>query len=435
VSARAGERAALFIITEVLSGTHFADAQLKAFSGLDGASIRAATAYSRMTIENIIWVDHVLKSYIRMDKTRPYLKNILRLGTARCLFGHEDSAAVNGSVELAKELGKKGQPGFINGVLRRILREKEAIMAFTPTNAKELGLRYSFVEYAANQLVSMLGFEDAKKLMQTKSSVTTIRINPLKTTADAALTELKALGYEASLGQTKGMLTVENGGGIAASAPFTEGRISLMGTASRVASGFVGPNTKHIIDVCAAPGGKSCAMAEDHPDATVHAMDVSVLRLEQMAAQVKRLGLNNIALSPHDGQRIEETLVDSADLVLVDAPCSGLGTFLNRPEVKSQKPKQDVRELHYIQGRILSASAKYVKKGGRLVYTTCTFTKDENESAIRSFLKREKDFRLVNFENPYLTESMKERYQNGQLRLWSHLDGTDCFFIATMERT
>jgi 16S rRNA (cytosine967-C5)-methyltransferase len=231
-----------------------------------------------------------------------------------------------------------------------------------------------------------------------------------------------------------GMLRVRGAVRLAETSPYREGRMSLMGLASRIATGFVPQAAERIIDVCAAPGGKSCAMGEDHPKASILAMDISPNRVEEMAEQVRRLGLGNIRVRVHDGQERDDTLADTGDFVLVDAPCSGLGTFHNRPEVKLQKSRGDVRELHYVQRRILEASATYVKPGGRLCYCTCTFTRDENEAVIKGFLEANPGFVLKEFENPCLTDAMRERYRDGQLRLWSHLDDTDCFYLATMER-
>ena len=434
MSARQGEKAALFILEQVLSGIHYGEAQRKAFAGLEPAACRAATAYSRMALENLSWIDHVLESYIQRKKTRPYLLNILRLGTARCLFGREDSAAVNGSVELAKELGKKGQPGFINGVLRAVLRDRDRIFAFQVGDAESLALRYSWPVYAANQMVELLGLEGALALAASRDTDTYVRVNPMKTGSAALLEELSALGMAAEPSTVPGMLRVQGASRLAEIGAYREGRMSLMGLASRIATGFAPRGSRRIIDVCAAPGGKSCSMGEDHPEASILAMDVSPNRVEEMAGQIRRLGLGNIETRIHDGQERDETLVKRADFVLVDAPCSGLGTFHNRPEVKFQKPRGDVRELHYIQRRILEASAAYVKPGGRLLYCTCTFTRDENEAVVKGFLEANPGFALRQFPNSYLTDAMGQRYREGQLRLWSHLDGTDCFYLATMER-
>ncbi len=181
-----------------------------------------------------------------------------------------------------------------------------------------------------------------------------------------------------------------------------------------------------VIDACAAPGGKACAIAENIKGKVI-AADIHPHRVELIRAQAKRLGLLNTECIVNDAAKGFDEYQSLADCVLIDAPCTGFGTYKNRPDIKYKHSPDDIMALSKLQLDILRACSKAVKPGGRLVYSTCTFTKEENEDNVQKFLEENSDFALMPF-------SALGQAWNGMMRLWPHKNGTDAFFITVMER-
>ena len=435
MSARAGERAALKILCRVMDkNEHFGDAQREELKGLPDGAARAATAYARLTVENWIFLNTVLSRYTDLKRAKPMLRNIVRLGAARCLFGNDGPAAVNGSVELAREQGFAKQAGFVNAVLRNLLRGKEEILSKEPTDLQQLAVRASWPTFLLEEAQIVLGsFSQVQELVFSPTPMPLVRVNPRRTTAQQAIMVLAEEGVEAKQDAMDGMLSIKYQRDTATTAAYRRGWITPMGKASRVVCGFVPSCAKLVIDTCAAPGGKTCAIAEQLADGQVIALDADAQRAAAIERQRERLGLENIAVCVHNGTVAKDEYLEMADVVLVDAPCSGLGTFLRKPEGKYRRSFQDIQRLAELQKTILTQASKYVKSGGILIYSTCTFTRQENEWVTKSFLAKQADFAPTQLDNPFLGNNLN-RYQNGELRLWSHLDETDCFYMRTMVR-
>jgi len=189
-----------------------------------------------------------------------------------------------------------------------------------------------------------------------------------------------------------------------------------------------------ILDTCAAPGGKTCLMAEQMKGAgRVYAWDLHEHRVELIQAAARRLGLENIRTQARDAAKINENLVTSMDAVLIDAPCSGLGVMGDKPDIKYRLNMDTVGALLPIQESILNCCSKYVQPGGLLVYSTCTILPEENTLQIEKFLKNHPEFE-ADCDVSWLPETLRERCENGMLQLLPGRDGVEGFFIARLRR-
>lgn len=191
---------------------------------------------------------------------------------------------------------------------------------------------------------------------------------------------------------------------------------------------------QQVLDCCAAPGGKACYLAElMQGTGRVYAWDIHEHRVQLIASAARRLGLDNVRTRVQDARELVENQVERMDCVLVDAPCSGLGDFLSKPDIKYNITPEGIAALHDTQVAILDTACRYVKPGGTLVYSTCTLFREENEQTVAAFLKEHPDFMLSGLER-MLPENLAEQTKDGMLTLYPHLNGTDGFFIARMTR-
>lgn len=439
MSARAGEKAALYALEWMdTEKAYLGQALQKALSACEvtGADRAVAVAYTKLTVENRQAVDYALCQYTKLNKAGRTVRNILRLGTARLLFGSgTDAQAVNGSVELCKSAGKGAQTKFVNAVLRKIAQNKQNI----PWPKREqdpiayYSVRYSWPAFAVEEAIRLLGEKEAYDLFSYRTpQPVTVRINPHRTTREEMATYFDGHGVHAQLCPADDRaLSLTGSEDITSLSAYRKGQFSLQGPASMLAArqAFCARGT--ILDLCAAPGGKACNIAERCPEAQVYAFDVHAHRVSLIRAQAQRLGLKNVMAAQHDATQPLEEFSGQADCVLVDAPCSGLGTASHRPDVKSNKALGDVAALTEIQRAILHRAAEAVKPGGKLVYCTCTYLRAENEEAVSAFLQQNPEFHRI---RPALPAEYQGAYHEGAVRLWPHRHHTDGFFICTMER-
>ena len=364
------------------------------------------------------------------------MRNILRLGAARILFGNgADAQAVHGSVELCKAVGKGAQSKFVNAVLRNVSRNKTQI-PWPDEKADPLAfysVRYSWPQFAVAEAFDLLGDGAKEFVSYTAPQPVVLRANPNKISREDLSVLFAEQGMQtAPAPADERALSVSNAQDLTGLAAYQDGLFSLQGQASMLAARQAFCKTGLVLDVCAAPGGKSCNIAEQCPGAEVHAFDLHAHRVSLIKAQAKRLGLSNITAAQHDATQPFSQYRNLADRVLVDAPCSGLGTANHRPDVKWNKKAEDVQSLSALQSRILPSAAKAVKPGGKLIYCTCTFTRQENEAVVAGFLQKNSDFRLCTPDLPKAFASAVT--EDGFVRLWPQIHHTDGFFICTMEK-
>lgn len=380
--------------------------------------------------ENKIYLDYILDKFIKKGaaKTKLQALIILRMGAYQILFMNSvpNYAAVNESVALARRFAR-GTDGFINGVLRNFIRNMDSASEIDVKGQLEyLSIRYSCQLKLVEELVSMLGFEHAKMLLEHAGHrpPLSIRVNIAQISVKELADRLRANGFEIEGSKLSDRVLLVKGGALTEANEYKKGLFSIQSEESCAIADFAdAKSTELVIDLCAAPGGKAAAMAEQmlKPSTStepltetepgiasgkVIALELYEHRAALIEATARRLGLENIEVRCQDAVEQIDELVGKADLVLADVPCSGLGVIRRKPEMK-YRDEFDFDELVEIQKSILETGSSYLKPGGRLIYSTCTINPRENELMVKDFLERheefisEKEVKLSPFDNGY----------------------------------
>jgi 16S rRNA (cytosine967-C5)-methyltransferase len=421
-------------VTEEQAYAHLA--AKRKFAGLNDQDRRFAQELLMGTLERMSTLDWVLGHFVRAKRVHRTIRAGLRLGAYQILYLDRvpDAAACSTTVELVRAAGKEALAGFVNGVLRSVAREGRSLpwpdRAADP--ATYLSVRYGAPRWLAALWIDEMGPEEAEALLGSPPpSGLVIRANPFTGEGDQALTrELEKRGMDYRTGTLlPGALHVR-GGGLFDDDVFLDGRVAVQGEASqwlvRVAA-HDRPDT--IWDVCAAPGGKTAALAAALDGrARILATDVHPHRVELINRTLERLDVPGVTVSLHDGTASLDEDMDF-DLVLVDAPCSGLGTYKEHPDVPLRQSPERIAAIAGLQRRILDNASRYVRPGGVLLYSTCTLTRAENEGQIEGFLARNSRFALEGIPG------LNGRFDGGMTRFTPHRDGTEGFFAARMRRT
>ena len=390
-------------------------------------------------LQNRLLIDYVLGAYCsqRPDKLEPVLLDILRVGAYQILFLDRipDSAAVNEAVEQAKGHNKARAGGLINAVLRKVSQNKNALPL--PKRAADttrwLSVRYSHPKWLVERLLALVGEAETEAFLKDDNAAAplTVQVNTLRTDAQALTASLEAAGVTVQPHPwLEDCLTLSATGDLTALDAFRQGWFWVQDPAAKLVSlaADIRPGDT-VIDVCAAPGGKSfgAAMALAGRGRIV-SCDVHPHKLKLMEAGAERLGIACLEPLLADGREPQEALVDAAEAVIVDAPCSGLGIIRKKPDIR-YKDSWTLSALPTIQRAILDNAARYVKPGGTLVYSTCTILPEENEAVTDAFLAAHPAFVQEAFALP---GTMGET--EGRVTLWPQRHGTDGFYICRMRR-
>ena len=439
----ATRRMALEIIREVTENGAYASLCLNeklTRSGLSAADRRLVARLAYDTLEHLLYLDHALDQLMAKPDTDIKLRNILRLGACQILLEERipESAATNTAVMLCRELGMEGLGGVCNGILRNLIRKKDELVwpdpAAEPIKARSI--RYSVPEWLVKQLDADWGEETANALMAChQQEAVTVRPNMTRMD-DAAfekLLEKKVWGHEKAA--VPHAWHIRDMADIGQDADFLGGNMSIQSESSMMACMALEPKRgMQVLDACAAPGGKSCLIAEMMGGTgRVQAWDKHEHRVALITAQQKRRGLDNIRPMTRDALKLREDMIKTMDAVLLDAPCSGLGTMADKPDVKLRVQPENVAELVATQKELLETCCQYVKPGGIMVYSTCSVLRDENDRQIAAFLERHPEFKLEKLPEA-IPEQFRTHAETG-LQLLPHRDGTEGFYIARMKRS
>ena len=361
-------------------------------------------------------------SKIKLKKISKYILLILRIGLYQLKFMDKipDSAAVNESVRLARRYGHSASAGYVNGILRTAAKADFSV-------PDDIAVRESFADECARKL-SCDYKERAESIMTAlnKEPQMTVRANKLKITTE----ELKNLLDAEDCPYSDVALYVKKLD-TSSSEEYERGLFTVQDVSPMVACEVLAPQKGHtVIDLCAAPGGKTTYLAEImQNDGRIVAFDIHPHRVELVIKNAKRLGIDIIDAKASDATVFDSNLENTADRVLADVPCSGIGIARRKPELKY---KTDFDELSEIQLAILKNGTRYLKKGGELVYSTCTIYRDENERVVERFLEENDGFELVSFQ-----ELLPDGFAEDRQGIMTVLpDKTDCdgFFVAKIRR-
>lgn len=387
-------------------------------------------------------LDWVLNRYAKpkVNQMDPWIRNILREGLYQLMFLDKipPSAAVNEAVDLAKKYGKRGSEKFVNGVLRSALRGMDELAY--PHRGKQpvgyLSVTYSFPEWVIQRWYRAYGLKKAEALCQYFNAPAPlwIRVNTLKMTPEALAKELEAQGIATTVSaHIPEGLRIDSPVNLHELSLFQDGCFTVQDESSMHVGRAAAPQPgQRVLDVCSAPGGKTTHMAQlMQNDGQIVACDIHPHRLELIAANCKRLGITNVQTKLQDGEHLAEAFAEPFDVVLVDAPCSGLGVLGRRADARWSKQLEDIGALSHLQQSILHQAAQVTKAGGTLVYSTCTMTEEENQQVVERFLAEHEDFEL----DEGLTACWSDqRPPAGMVQFLPFNDHMDGFFIAKFRR-
>lgn len=378
-----------------------------------------------------------------LAKADPVLRNLLRLAAYQLLFLDRIPAyaAVNEAVALAKSARGAKAAGFANAVLRNFLRKKSDGKKFAgeDDSIAALAAAYSHPEWLVKRWLEEFGLAETKLLLQANNqrAPLVLRVNSLKISRAELLRRFSDAGIHAAPAERAPQgIRLESSGAVEKLPGFGEGLFQVQAESSQLIGYLLAPSPgERILDACAAPGGKSAHLAELMQDrGEVIAIDSSARGVKKIVENATRLGLRSVRAVQADA-RARWTGFDpeSFDRVLVDAPCSGLGTLRGHPEIKWQRREGDLRRLSRLQVEILERAAGYLKPGGVLVYSTCTLIREENQQVVEGFLSREKSFELEQAAG-YLPEQARPMARGDFFLALPHRDDTDGFFAARLRK-
>ena len=393
------------------------------------------------TLENLIRIDYALSFFLKdAEALEPTVRDILRISACQLMFHDRipENAIVDEAVKLTRGAGLEGLTGLTNAVLRAMIREKDQIKwPDESEGARYLSILYSVPLWLSERLVEAYGQETAKEICayRNESHYTVIRPNMLKLTDDDFEKLLQKKVWQAEKGAVPHAYRVRMASEIARDADYLSGNFSIQGESSMLAAQAV--NVKpgmQVLDCCAAPGGKTAYLSEQMAGTgRVYAWDVHDHRVNLIRAMMRRLQLDNIRPAVRNAVEIKEDLIGTMDAVLLDAPCSGLGVMDNKPDIKIRAEEENIKELTLLQEKLLNTCCQYVKRGGALVYSTCSILPEENGERIKAFLSAHPDFELSPLPESF-DDKFKAHYTECGLQLLPHRDGVEGFFIARLRR-
>lgn len=394
-------------------------------------------------------LDWVINQYSNMpvDRMHDVVRNILRLGTYQLLFMDKvpDSAAVNTAVELTRAWKLKGLSGFVNGVLRTIARRRENIAYpdLLTDPVRHISYKHSHPQWLVRRWLTRFGTDETIALCTANNETPpmSVRCNTLKISVEQLRCEFNKAGLSASSSLlVPDGLQVERMNRITAMPAFQSGLFVVQDESSMLVSHVLGPKPGAVVvDSCAGPGGKATHLAQLMENrGRLWAFDIHEHRLQLIKATAGRLGIDIIETCPGDATNLPEQLYETADYLLIDAPCSGLGVIRRRPDLRWKVREADLDRHARQQLALLNGSIACLKKGCSLIYSTCSTEPEENIGVIRSFLKTHSEFELSDITDllPFTLESEEDRLEAGQgyLQLLPQRYNTDGFFLAYLRK-
>lgn len=376
-------------------------------------------------LENKYLLDYKISRLIRgkIKDVRPQDLTILRSGIYQLEYMNsiKSYTVVNESVKIAKKFAK-GRDKFVNAILQRYAREGKNLNPVP--KSEEISdiisfwkIKYSFETWILKLFVNQFGLVETENILKSLNRHPNffVRTNLNEISRDELQKKLKAMGIESVASERTDTALKLFGKNLIDNSLYERGFYSVQDESSQILIKEMEiEKNLCVVDVCAAPGGKTFAIAERMKNTgMVYSRDIYMHKIKKIENEAKRLRLSNVQASLWDGTKPEADLVEKCHRVLCDVPCSGLGVIARKPEIKYRKNSEKIKKLYEIQFEILRASAKYLKEEGILLYSTCTINRDENEAIVERFLKENIDFKLEK-----------------KILLLPNRDDTDGFFIA-----
>lgn len=427
---------ALDILIEILERSGYSHIILRQalnkYQYLDKPERAFISRITEGTVEYLLQIDYVIDSFsnTKVKKMKPVIRTILRMSVYQLLYMDRvpDSAVCNEAVKLAVKRKFTGLKGFVNGVLRNISRNKESL------SWPDDSVRYSMPDWIVSMWESTYGKETAVSMMESflKNNKTTVRCNFARASKAEILKSLQEQGVNVTeSGISEGVLYLENYDYLEGLAAFNNGLIQVQDLSSTFVGEAADPKEgDYIIDVCGAPGGKSIHMADKlHGTGMVEVRDVTEYKVSLIQENIDRCGFENIRTKIQDALVLDQESIEKADIVIADLPCSGLGIIGRKPDIKYRLKPEDLDSLATLQREILSVVQSYVKPGGKLVFSTCTINKKENEENVQWFLNQF-PFDSVDLTGKLGDQLTADTMKQGYIQLLSGIHPCDGFFLS-----
>ncbi len=394
------------------------------------------------TIQRKNTLDYFLSSYVKggLKKLDQWVHILLRLSLYQIVYLDRvpERAVVHEAVEIAKKKGHKGISAMVNGTLRSFLREGSPSLDKVVDPNEKLALEWSHPVWLIKRWIDQFGEEQTKQICEINAIPPTVtaRLNQIKSNEhEVVIDMLSNEGIEAERGDLSVDALKITRGTLPNTKLFKEGWLSIQDESSMIVARALGPSPgMKVLDSCAAPGGKTTHIAELMNDqGEIYALDLHEHKVKLIDEQARRLQLSIIKTKATDSRKAGELFEkESFDCILVDAPCTGLGVIRRKPDIKWQKQEADIQRISTIQHAILDAVAPLLKKGGRLVYSTCTIDALENEQVVQDFLEKHQNFQLDETLKERLPKKAQPLYRNGMVQILPSDFQTDGFFISSM---
>lgn len=407
---------------------------------IDQKDVGLLTELTYGTLQRQITLDYFLKPFIKKKPDR-WVLHLLRLTLYQMVYLDKipDRASIFEAVEIAKKRGHKGIASMVNGVLRSIQREGLPSLENIKDPIERLAVETSHPVWLVKRWNDQFGFERTKKMCETNltAPLQTARVNVTKISRDECLQLLENEGFNVAASPIIPEAIRCLKGNLAASNAFNEGLITIQDESSMlVAYALNIEENNTVLDACAAPGGKSTHIAERlNKTGKVISLDLHDHKVKLIGVTAERLGLNNIEAKVLDSRLAPEHFAaESFDRILLDAPCSGLGVMRRKPDIKYTKMEEDLYKLKQVQQDLLNAVAPLLKKGGILVYSTCTVEKEENQEVVESFLKGNDLFEGDETLKERMPEAVKPLVDDFMMQILPQDFGSDGFYIACLRK-
>jgi len=409
---------------------------------IDKKDIGLLTELVYGTLQRKLTLDFYLAPFLKNNrKLEPWVKPLLQLTVYQMEYLDRvpDRAAIYEAVEIAKRHGHKGIASMVNGVLRSLQREGLPSLESIKDPAKQIAIATSHPEWLVKRWIEQFGMEKTKAMCEINltAPLQTARVNLTKITVEDCIKRLEEEGYavEASPIVPEAIKCLR--GNLASSSAFKEGLLTIQDESSMLVAHALGvQQEENILDACAAPGGKSTHIAEKLANTgAVVSLDLHEHKVKLISQNASRLGLENIESKKLDSRNVQEHFEQqSFDRILLDAPCSGLGVMRRKPDMKYTKKEEDLSRLQEIQLSLLEAVAPLIKKGGTLVYSTCTVDRAENQETVQKFLEKHPEFIGDSSVKERMPEAIRPLMNGFDLQILPQDFGSDGFYIACIKR-
>lgn len=388
-------------------------------------------------------LDYQLDPFIKKQKNmQNWVRQILRLSLYQMEYLDRipNHAIVNEAVNIARVRGHQGISGFVNAVLRNIIRKGVRSTKEIKDKNRQISIEYSLPVWLVEEFIKDLGYEETIKLASSfnERPKLSLRVNTDKVSREDAIKSLKKEGYDTEKSEVSPYGIIALNGVPADSKLFKEGLISVQDESSMLVAPALNVSSNHyVLDACAAPGGKTMHIASNYlsieEGGKVQALDIHQHKINLIYQNVHRQGLEGLVQAKKMDARklLTDFEEETFDRVLVDAPCSGLGLIRRRPEIRYNKSKKDIIALEKLQLEIINQAAKVLKTDGELVYSTCTLTKNENQFLVERFLEENQEFEQIKVE---LSNENLKLDKDGSITIYPHQYQTDGFFISRFKK-